>query len=107
MRLPVIETCDMCSEYVVRAADGSGRCVHLRLGGDVLGASPPPSWCPLRTGPDADRLAALERVAEAVQSLRGTRWLSARLGRADDSCAECAPPRRLREALAELDRTKP
>lgn len=79
MKLPVIQTCDMCSEYVVRAADGSGRCVHLRLGGDVLGASPPPSWCPLRTGPDAERIAALEADRVKAQEAIGngtddSRW---------------------------------
>lgn len=80
MRLPVIQTCDMCSEYVVRAADGSGRCVHLRLGGDVLGASPPPSWCPLRTGPDAERIAALEAVASAAASVDARAYRAALTG---------------------------
>lgn len=91
MRLPVIQTCDMCSEYVVRAADGSGRCVHLRLGGDVLGASPPPSWCPLRTGPDAERIAALEAVASAAEQ-----YISPRHGlphRYLCKCGACAEDR--------------
>lgn len=28
----------------------------------------PPTWCPLRTGPDADRIAALEAVASAANA---------------------------------------
>lgn len=72
MKLPVIQTCGWCSEYIGSRAFG-GKCLHPQApeSSAVRNASPPP-WCPLRTGPDAERIAALEaenaRMREAADA---------------------------------------
>ena len=68
MRLPVIESCLRClycdAERGLCCHPGVDRRYVMRDDG------PPPEWCPRRTGPDADRLAALERVAEAAREVQ-------------------------------------
>lgn len=69
MRLPVIGSCLRC----LYCDAERGLCCH-RGPGPVRTVEaddgPPPEWCPLRTGPDSARLAALEAVARAAREVR-------------------------------------
>lgn len=60
MRLPVIQTCGECgfSRYGDGQYGGSWAraCQHPKSGGVDVSRGPPPHSCPLRTGPDAERI---------------------------------------------------
>lgn len=83
MRLPVIQTCGECRhrEEYWDADAVEHSCSHGQRGdfvGRVDPDQPPPSWCPLRTGPDEAELEALRAVAEAAKAARDARsaWVS-------------------------------
>lgn len=66
MRLPVIQTCGECGHRNFNLCDNSE--AHPPSGSYRIDAdASPPTWCPLRTGPDTDRIAALEAVASAAE----------------------------------------
>lgn len=78
MRLPVIQTCGECSWSKHRSGHYSGSpakgCQHPEAGAlPISHRSEPPHACPLRTGPDAERIAALEAVASAADAYRQKR----------------------------------
>lgn len=70
MRLPVIQTCGECG-YCYRTHDPGhvgDICAHPSADAqEWMASSEPPPWCPLRTGADAERIAALEAVASAAE----------------------------------------
>lgn len=74
MRLPVIESCLRC----LYCDAERGLCCH-RGPGPVRAIEaddgPPPEWCPLRTGPDEERLQAFD----AWRELAGTMGARGRL----------------------------
>lgn len=95
MRLPVIQACGECGHRNFNLCDnpeaitpsGSFRIDPLTM---------PPAWCPMRTGPDAERIAALEAVAAAAVPFVGGTAVSARRG------ASLADTMALDAALARL-----
>ena len=75
MRLPVIQTCGECKhrEEFVSELRREHSCSHGQRGdfvGSVHPDQPPPSWCPLRTGPDEAELDALRARVRELEAER-------------------------------------
>lgn len=68
MKLPVIQTCGECKH-----CHTTGVCMHQRAHPvyEIDGCDhPPPSWCPLRTGPDEAELDALRARVRELEAER-------------------------------------
>lgn len=101
MKLAVIQTCGECEWSKCRTGHYSGSrargCQHPEAGAlPILHGLEPPLVCPIRTGPDEERLAALEAVADAAARVDSLAYRAKLTG--DDWMSLTRALRKLREA---------